>query len=84
MNILRWVNETFGVGPGDRLLFVTVDRLRPLGLRHLGMLGAGGTVRIATEEELGDPQRLARILRDEADHVWDSAPAALQQLVPSS
>ena len=48
----------------------------------LGMLGAGAAVRVATEEELRDPERLAAVLRDEGITTWSSAPAALLQLVP--
>jgi surfactin family lipopeptide synthetase A len=46
------------------------------------MLGAGATLRVATEEELRDPERLAAVLRDEGITTWNSAPAALLQLVP--
>ncbi len=46
------------------------------------MLGAGATLRVATEEELRDPERLGAILRDEGITTWNSAPAALLQLVP--
>ena len=47
-----------------------------------GTLAAGATVRLATRDELRDPQGLVRTLCSEPITFWDSAPAALQQLVP--
>ncbi|MFL6289712.1 MAG: amino acid adenylation domain-containing protein, partial [Thermoanaerobaculia bacterium] len=82
VNLVRWVNGTFGVGPSDRLLFVTALSFDLSVYDLLGVLAAGGTVRIASRAESRDPQRLARILAEEGITFWDSAPAALQQLVP--
>jgi amino acid adenylation domain-containing protein/FkbM family methyltransferase len=82
VNLVHWVNSTFGVGPADRLLFVTALSFDLSVYDLLGILAAGGTVRIASRAESRDPQRLARILIDEGITFWDSAPAALQQLVP--
>jgi amino acid adenylation domain-containing protein len=81
-NTLRWNNETLGIGPGDRHLFVNSICFDLSIYDLLGMLGAGATVRVATEEELRDPERLARVLREEGITTWNSAPAALLQLVP--
>ncbi|MEM7353490.1 MAG: amino acid adenylation domain-containing protein, partial [Acidobacteriota bacterium] len=47
-----------------------------------GLLAVGGSIRVAGSEELRDPERLVRILVEEGITYWDSAPAALQQLVP--
>ncbi len=81
-NTLRWNNETLGIGPGDRHLFVNSICFDLSVYDLLGMLGAGAAVRVATEEELRDPERLARVLREEGITTWNSAPAALLQLVP--
>ncbi len=81
-NTLRWNNETLGIGPGDRHLFVNSICFDLSIYDLLGMLGAGATVRVATEEEVRDPERLARVLREEGITTWSSAPAALLQLVP--
>ncbi|HSN89560.1 MAG TPA: AMP-binding protein, partial [Thermoanaerobaculia bacterium] len=82
VNLVHWVNTTFGVGPSDRLLFVTALSFDLSVYDLLGTLAAGGTVRIASRAEIRDPQRLVRILTGEGITFWDSAPAALQQLVP--
>src|SRR5262249_39208991 len=82
VNTLDWVNRTFGVGPKDRLLFITSLSFDLSVYDIFGILGAGGSIRIADEHELKDPAQLAEILRTESITVWDSAPAALQQLTP--
>jgi amino acid adenylation domain-containing protein len=83
VELIRWVNRTFGIGPGDRLLFVTSPAFDLSVWDMLGVLGAGAALRIAAEAELRDPPALARLLREEPITIWDSAPAALQQLAPA-
>ena len=80
--LCHWVNATFGIGPGDRGLFATSLSFDLSVYDVFGLLAAGGTVRIATESEMLDPRELARVLVEESITFWDSAPAALQQLVP--
>jgi amino acid adenylation domain-containing protein len=82
VNTIDWVNRTFGVGPDDRLLFITSLSFDLSVYDIFGILGAGGCLRIADEHELKDPAGLVEIMRNEAITMWDSAPAALQQLVP--
>ena len=76
------MNQTFGVSAKDKLLFVTSLSFDLCVYDVFGVLGAGGCLRIADEADLKDPARLAEILRTEHVTMWDSAPAALQQLVP--
>jgi amino acid adenylation domain-containing protein len=82
VNLIGWVNETFGVGPGDRLLFVTSLGFDLSVYDLLGTLAAGGAIHVAPEAALRDPERLAAMLRNEPVTIWNSAPAALQQLAP--
>jgi amino acid adenylation domain-containing protein len=82
LNLVEWVNTTFAVGPGDCLLFVTALSFDLSVYDLFGILAAGGCVRIARRDEARDPEALVRILRREPVTFWDSAPAALQQLVP--
>ncbi len=82
VNLVEWVNETFAVGPGDRILFVTSLAFDLSVYDVFGILAAGATIRLADAGEVLDPQRLVRILRDEPITFWDSAPAALQRCVP--
>ena len=82
VNTIDWVNTTFGVGPGDRLLWVT-SLCFDLSVYDLfGVLSAGGTVRVATGSELRDPERLLSVLTNEPITIWDSAPSLLGQLAP--
>ncbi len=82
VNLIDWVNGTFGVGPADRVLFVTSLSFDLSVYDVFGLLAAGGSVRVATADETRDPERLVRALAEEPVTFWDSAPAALQQLVP--
>ena len=81
-NLIGWVNRTFEIGPADRGLFVTSLAFDLSVWDVFGMLAAGGTVHVATRDELGDPDRLVGLLRAGGITVWDSAPAALVQLAP--
>ncbi|WP_406726989.1 non-ribosomal peptide synthetase [Streptomyces sp. GD-15H] len=82
VNLIRWVNDTYGVGPEDRVLFITSLSFDLSVYDVFGLLAAGGSIRVATAEEVGDPQRLLAALDGEPITFWDSAPAALQQLEP--
>ena len=81
VNTFDWVNRTLEVGPGDRLLLVTSPCFDLSVYDTFGVLGAGATVVIAGTTLLRDPERLARTIVELGITIWDSAPAALQQLV---
>ncbi len=81
-NVLNWVNETFEVRPSDQVLFVTSLSFDLSVYDIFGVLGAGGSIRVASEAELRDPAQLLHIMRTEPITIWDSAPAALAQLTP--
>jgi amino acid adenylation domain-containing protein len=81
-NLIAWVNERFQMSREDRVLFVTSLSFDLSVYDVFGLLAAGGSVHVASEEELGDPAALVRILDEEPITFWDSAPAALQQVVP--
>jgi len=81
-NLMDWVNKTFAVGPRDRLLFVTSLCFDLSVYDIFGVLGAGGSLHIASDSEQKDPERLLGLLCEEPITFWDSAPAVLQQLVP--
>ncbi|QFU90242.1 amino acid adenylation domain-containing protein [Amycolatopsis sp. YIM 10] len=82
VNLIEWVNTTYGMGPADRVLFLTSLGFDLSVYDVFGVLAAGGSVRVATDEEIRDPRRLLSILDTEPITFWDSAPAALQQLEP--
>jgi amino acid adenylation domain-containing protein len=82
VNLIDWVNNTFKIRAIDRGLFVTSLCFDLSVYDIFGLLAAGGSIRIASELELRDPSRLLQLLCHESITFWDSAPAALQQLVP--
>jgi amino acid adenylation domain-containing protein/non-ribosomal peptide synthase protein (TIGR01720 family) len=83
LNLIRWVNETFDVGPSDRVLVVASVTFDLSVYDIFGVLGVGGSVLVARDEDIRDPEALMRLLCEGGATFWDSAPAALQQLVPS-
>ncbi len=82
VNTIDWVSRELKVGPSDRLLFVTSLSFDLSVYDIFGVLGAGGSLYVTTEQELREPQKLAELLHSGRITMWDSAPAALQQLVP--
>lgn len=81
MNLICWVNRTFGVSPRDQLLFVTSVCFDLSVYDVFGMLAAGGTICMADEEAIADPELLLTILQEQPITFWDSAPAFLQQFM---
>ncbi|MCP5060676.1 MAG: amino acid adenylation domain-containing protein [bacterium] len=82
VNLITWVNERFAVGPDDRLLFVTSPCFDLSVYDIFGTLAAGASIRIASSEDLQEPDALVELLTQGGITFWDSAPAALGQLVP--
>ncbi|HEX3542491.1 MAG TPA: amino acid adenylation domain-containing protein [Acidimicrobiales bacterium] len=81
VNLIDWVNTTFSVGPADRLLLVTSFCFDLSVYDVFGILAAGGSIRVVTDGDLAEPRQLLRALRHEGITFWDSAPAALHQVM---
>ncbi|MBD0258342.1 MAG: amino acid adenylation domain-containing protein, partial [Cytophagales bacterium] len=81
VNLIEWVNTTFNVSHADKMLFVSSLAFDLSVYDIFGILAAGGAVCIAPEEAVRDGQRLLGMISREKITFWDSAPAALQQLV---
>jgi amino acid adenylation domain-containing protein len=82
VNTVWSCTEQFGVGPADRLLQVTSFCFDLSVFDVFGVLSAGGALRIATEEELAEPDRLARVLLEEHITFWNSAPPMFAWVLP--
>ncbi|AOS63783.1 amino acid adenylation domain-containing protein [Actinoalloteichus hymeniacidonis] len=81
-NIVDFVNREFEVGSADRSL-ASASFCFDLSVYDLfGLLAAGGSVRVASDEEAAEPDLLADVLVDEPITTWNAAPAAMLQLVP--
>lgn len=82
INIIEWVNNTFSVAKGDKLLWVTNLSFDLSVYDIFGILAAGGTIRILNDDDRMDPERQYEILKQEKITFWDSAPQSLQQVIP--
>ncbi|MCP5052505.1 MAG: amino acid adenylation domain-containing protein, partial [bacterium] len=82
VNVLEWVNRTFDVEPPDKLLFVASLGFDLSVYDIFGILASGACLRVVEAHDIKSPERLLEIIIGEGITFWDSAPAALQQLVP--
>jgi amino acid adenylation domain-containing protein len=82
VNIIEWVNKTYNVNTSDKLLFITSLSFDLSVYDIFGILASGAAIRLARNEEIISPERLVEIIFNEGITFWDSAPAALQMLVP--
>ena len=82
INLIDWVNKTFSIHAQDRVLFITSLSFDLSVYDIFGLLAAGGSIQVVSDDDLHEPERLLHLLYHEPVTFWDSAPAALQQLVP--
>lgn len=82
VNVIEWVNRTFHVGVGDKMIFITSLSFDLSVYDIFGILAAGATIRLVSSEDIKEPKRLLNIIMDEGITFWDSTPPALQQLTP--
>ncbi|MBD2569977.1 amino acid adenylation domain-containing protein [Anabaena lutea] len=80
INLISWVNKTFNVNSSDRILFITSLCFDLSVYDIFGLLAAGGSIRVVSNQDVRDPEALLNILCHEPITFWDSAPPALQQL----
>jgi len=82
INIIEWVNKTFNIEEGDKLLFISSLSFDLSVYDIFGILASGAGVQVVAKDDIREPRRLLDIIIEEGITFWDSAPAALQQLVP--
>jgi len=81
VNLVQWVNTTFNVGPGDRLLFITSMCFDLSVYDIFGMLSAGGTLVIAVKQEVQDVKKLQEMMQEHAITFWDSVPTTIDYMI---
>jgi amino acid adenylation domain-containing protein len=81
INLIEWLSREFQIGPSDVVLFTSSLSFDLSVYDIFGLLAVGGCIRVASREELADPQKLARVLFERDVTFWDSAPAVFQQLI---
>lgn len=77
VNLVEWVNDTYHIGPEDRLLFITSMCFDLSVYDVFGMLAAGGTVVIARNEEVQQIDLLKELMTKERITFWDSVPTTM-------
>ncbi|MTI24466.1 amino acid adenylation domain-containing protein, partial [Fulvivirga kasyanovii] len=82
VNLIEWVNNTYDIDEKHKLLFVTSLGFDLSVYDIFGILIAGGIIRLASEQEIQDSEQILNILFEEEITFWDSAPAAIQQVLP--
>lgn len=82
INLIEWINRRFNVTATDRVLFITSLCFDLSVYDIFGLLAAGGSIRVVSSDDVRDPAAMLHILDHEPITFWDSAPPALQQLVP--
>jgi amino acid adenylation domain-containing protein/FkbM family methyltransferase len=81
INLIEWVNRYTAVDGRDKQLFVTSLGFDLSVYDIFGILAAGAAIRVVEAGDIKNPQKLLDIIYRESITFWDSAPAALQQLV---
>jgi len=82
INVIEWVNKTFGISHSDKLLWITSLSFDLSVYDIFGILAAGGIIRIVSDEDWQDPDKQYDLLLNEGITFWDSAPQSLLQLTP--
>ncbi|WP_415949103.1 amino acid adenylation domain-containing protein [Streptomyces sp. KLOTTS4A1] len=79
-NLLAWAHRTFDFGPDDLGLAVTSLGFDLSVFDLFGVLGRGGGLYLADEEQQRDPELLLDALLEEPVTFWNSAPTTLAQV----
>jgi amino acid adenylation domain-containing protein len=80
-NLIDWVNEEYGIGPGQRVLMVSSVCFDLSVYDVFGALAAGAAVVVARAEEVREPSLLWRLVREQGVTFWNSVPSTLGLLV---
>lgn len=80
-NTIQWLNAECQVGPGDVLLGTVSIGFDLSVFDVFGILASGATLRIALDDEIQEPSKLARYLVDGTVTIWHSPPAMLEQVL---
>jgi pyochelin synthetase len=81
MNTIRDINCRFSVGEQDRVFALSSFAFDLSVYDVFGVLGAGGTIILPSDEEARDPAAWGRIVRDSRVTIWNSVPALMELLL---
>ncbi|GAA1954201.1 amino acid adenylation domain-containing protein [Amycolatopsis minnesotensis] len=81
VNTVDAIGARFGVGPDDRALALSALDFDLSVYDLFGLLGAGGSVVVPSEDELRDAHRFVSLVREHRVTVWQTVPALLDMLL---
>jgi len=81
VNTILDINERFSIGESDRVLALSALSFDLSVYDIFGVLAAGGTIVLPTEQTVRDPASWLRMIEQEQVTVWNTVPALLQLLV---
>src|SRR6266496_328039 len=80
VNLIEWMNRSLEIGPSDRVLLVASLGFDLSVYDIFGLLAVGGSILVAKQDEVHEPDALLAFMKFKDVTIWDSAPAALQQV----
>ncbi|WP_280499465.1 non-ribosomal peptide synthetase [Nocardia farcinica] len=81
VNTLADLRDRYGLGVGDRVLAVAAADFDLSVFDLFGVLGAGGSAVIVSDEDRRDPERWLALVREHGVTVWNTVPAMLDMLL---
>jgi amino acid adenylation domain-containing protein len=81
VNLIEWVNRRFEINSKDRVLFITSMCFDLSVYDIFGLLSAGGSVIIASQQDVIDINTLKNLLSKHEITFWDSVPTTMNYLV---
>ncbi|WP_324188891.1 non-ribosomal peptide synthetase [Nocardia farcinica] len=81
VNTLADLRDRYGLGAGDRVLAVAAADFDLSVFDLFGVLGAGGSAVIVSDEDRRDPERWLALVREHGVTVWNTVPAMLDMLL---
>ncbi len=84
VNSIQCTNETFRIGPEDRVLALTALHHDMSVYDIFGILAAGGTIVMPDAARRKDPDHWAELMVQHGVTVWNSVPAMMEMLLESA
>ncbi len=81
VNTILDINQRFHISSTDRVLALSALNFDLSVYDIFGIMAAGGTIVLPTQQMLRDPASWLRMIQDEQVTIWNSVPALLQLLV---
>lgn len=80
-NVIFWMNDMFSISKEDKLLWVTSFCFDLSVYDIFGILVSGGTIRLASKNEMENMKEIFNIINNEKITLWDSTPNVFNQVI---